>query len=47
MMAFFCTMPIRRMMPMSATIPSSVPVTNKARIAPMPADGNVERMVMG
>ena len=46
-MAFFLTMPISRMMPMTAIMESSVPVSFRARRAPMPAEGMVERMVMG
>ena len=47
MMAFFFTMPIRRMMPIRATTPRSLPVRSKARMAPTPAEGSVERMVNG
>ena len=47
MIAFFCTIPMSKIIPISATTPSSVPVISNARIAPAPADGNVERMVIG
>ena len=47
MIAFFFTMPMSSTMPMSATMPRSLPVTMSARIAPMPADGSVERIVSG
>src|SRR5256884_3757598 len=43
MMAFFLTMPISRMMPMSATTPNSVRQSRRARMAPTPAEGSVER----
>ena len=47
MMAFFCTMPIRRTMPMIATMVSSLPQMIRARRAPTPAEGRVERIVIG
>ena len=47
MIAFFFTMPMRSTMPMSATMPRSWPVATSARMAPMPADGSVERIVSG
>ena len=47
MMAFFFTMPISRMMPISATIDSSCPASIRASSAPTPADGSVERIVSG
>src|SRR3989442_11202264 len=47
MMAFFFTIPIRRMMPINATTPKSLPVIKSARMAPTPAEGNVERIVIG
>ena len=47
MMAFFLTMPINRIMPMSATTLNSVCHSSKARIAPTPAEGSVESMVTG
>ena len=47
MMAFFFTMPISRMMPISAMTLRSLPVSSSARIAPTPAEGSVERIVMG
>src|SRR6266576_2168783 len=39
MMAFFLTMPISRMMPMSATTPNSVRQSRRARMAPTPEEG--------
>ena len=47
MMAFFFTMPISRMMPINAITDRLVPVTNSARIAPTPAEGSVDRIVIG
>ena len=47
MMAFFFTIPISRMIPISPTTPRSFPVSSRARMAPTPADGSVERIVMG
>ena len=47
MMAFFITMPISRMMPMMAMTPRSVRVSISASNAPMPADGSVDRIVIG
>ena len=47
MMAFFFTMPIRRMMPMMAITPRSLPVSCSASSAPTPAEGSVDRIVMG
>ena len=47
MMAFFLTMPISRMMPISATIDRSMPQYIRASSAPMPAEGSVVRMVKG
>ena len=47
MMAFFFTMPISRMMPMSETTFSSLRVTISASSAPTPAEGSVERIVSG
>ena len=47
MIAFFLTMPIRRMMPMMPITPRSLPVTISARSAPTPADGSVDRIVSG
>ena len=47
MMAFFFTMPISRMMPISAITLKSLLVTSSARIAPTPAEGSVERIVIG
>ena len=47
MIPFFFTMPISKMMPISATTLSSWPQISRARIAPTPADGSVERIVIG
>ena len=47
MMAFFLTIPISRITPMSAMIVKSVPVASSARSAPTPAEGSVERIVKG
>ena len=47
MMAFFLTMPISRMTPISAMTVKGVPVTSSASSAPMPAVGSVDRMVIG
>ena len=47
MIAFFLTMPIKRMMPMMPTTPRPWPVTIKASKAPTPAEGSVERIVSG
>ncbi len=45
--AFFLTMPISRMMPISAMIVRSSPAMISASSAPMPAEGSVERIVIG
>ena len=47
MIAFFFTMPISRMMPMIAMIDRSLPVSSSASSAPTPADGSVDRIVIG
>ena len=47
MIAFFFTMPIKRMMPMIAMMVRSCPAIISASNAPMPAEGSVERMVSG
>ena len=47
MIAFFLTMPISRMMPISAMMLNSVPNSSSASSAPTPADGSVERIVSG
>ena len=47
MMAFFFTMPISSTMPTSATSERSMPHTISATSAPMPADGKVDKMVIG
>ena len=45
--AFFLTMPISRMTPISAMISNCPPVTISAKIAPTPAEGSVESTVKG
>ena len=47
MMAFFFTIPMSSTMPTSATSERSVPQTISATSAPMPAEGNVDRIVIG
>ena len=47
MMAFFFTMPISRMTPISAMMLKSVWNAIKASRAPTPADGKVDRIVSG
>ena len=47
MMPFFLTMPISRMMPIMAMTLNSVWKSIRASSAPTPAEGRVERMVMG
>ena len=47
MMAFFLTMPISRMTPISAIRLNSVLNSSSASTAPTPADGSVDRMVIG
>ena len=47
MMAFFFTIPINRITPISAITLNSVPTNIKASNAPTPADGSVERIVKG
>ena len=47
MMAFFLTMPISRITPISAMMLKSVPEASSASSAPTPADGSVDRMVSG
>ncbi len=47
MMAFFLTMPIKRTIPMSAITLNSEPHTMSASSAPTPAEGNVDRIVIG
>ena len=47
MMAFFLTRPINKMIPMSPITLSSWPVSMRASRAPTPADGSVDRMVIG
>ena len=47
MIAFFFTMPISRMIPISEMTVNSVFVSSSARSAPTPADGSVDRMVTG
>ena len=47
MIAFFFTMPMRRITPMKAMMLSSFPNASSASSAPTPADGRVDRMVIG
>ena len=47
MIAFFFTMPISRMTPISAMMLNSVLKTSSASSAPTPADGSVDRIVIG
>ena len=47
MIAFFLTMPMSRMMPISAMTREVGAVSSSASMAPTPADGSVERMVIG
>jgi hypothetical protein len=47
MMPFFFTMPISRIMPISAMTLKSCRQMNSASSAPTPAEGSVERIVMG
>jgi hypothetical protein len=47
MMAFFLTMPISSSTPIMAMMLSSTPVSLSASSAPMPADGRVDRIVIG
>ena len=47
MIAFFLTMPISRITPISAMTLSSVWNSSSASSAPTPADGSVERIVIG
>ncbi len=46
-MAFFLTMPMSRMMPIKAMMVRSSPNSMRASSAPMPADGKVDRIVIG
>ena len=45
--AFFLTMPMSRMIPMRAMTERSFWVMSSASSAPTPADGSVERIVIG
>ena len=47
MMAFFFTIPINRMIPIRAITLKSVLVIIRASSAPTPADGSVDRIVIG
>ncbi len=47
MIAFFFTIPIRSTIPISATMSNSILQSISARNAPTPAEGRVERMVIG
>ena len=45
--AFFFTMPINRITPIKAIMVSGIFNTNKKRRAPIPAEGMVDRIVIG
>ena len=47
MIAFFLTMPISRMTPISAMMLNSMLHSISASTAPTPADGRVDRIVIG
>jgi hypothetical protein len=47
MIAFFLTMPISRMTPISDMMLNSMPNAISASTAPIPAEGNVDRIVRG
>ena len=47
MIAFFLTIPISRITPISAMMENSVLKAIKASSAPTPAEGRVDRMVIG
>ncbi len=47
MIAFFCTMPMSRTMPIKEIRDRSLPVSIKASKAPTPAEGKLDRIVMG
>ena len=47
MIAFFFTMPISSTMPMIPMMSRSCPVIISASSAPTPADGSVDRIVIG
>ncbi len=47
MMAFFLTIPMRRMIPISEIRVNGMPAAQVAASAPTPAEGKVERMVSG
>ena len=47
MIAFFFTMPISSTMPISAMTERSCPTSISASSAPTPAEGSVERIVIG
>lgn len=47
MIAFFFTMPMSKMIAMIPMTERSMPVTSSASSAPSPADGIVDRIVMG
>ena len=47
MIAFFFTMPIKSRTPITAMTLSSFPNAISANTAPTPADGSVERIVIG
>jgi len=45
MMPFFLTIPISKMMPINAITENGVPKMSSAIVAPIPAEGSVERIV--
>ena len=47
MIAFFVTMPISRITPISAMMLNSLPHARNASSAPTPAEGSVDRIVIG
>lgn len=47
MIAFFFTMPISKITPINAMMLNSVLNSSSASNAPIPAEGNVERIVIG
>ena len=47
MIAFFLTIPISRMTPISAMMLNSVLVAISASTAPTPAEGKVDKIVIG
>ena len=47
MMAFFLTIPISNIIPINAIMVRSVRVINNANNAPTPAEGKVDKIVIG